>query len=119
MELFGREIVHCDGILEQRIVARDHGDSAVGDVILGAVSLGVVANDGPFGNIDVTVNDGFADASAPSDVNVGEKNTAVNFRVGIHAHIRRQHASAHGTTGDDAAHGNDGVSRLSSTPGIV
>src|SRR5690348_755617 len=60
------EVIHRHRILKQRVVAGDHGDAAVGDEITLAVSLGVVADYGTFGDMDIAVNDGTADAAVPA-----------------------------------------------------
>jgi hypothetical protein len=70
-----REVVHRDWILEQGIVARHHRDAAVGHMILLAVSLGVIADNGSLGDIHVAINDGLADAAVPADVDMEKNNT--------------------------------------------
>src|SRR5271157_4696516 len=89
------------------------------DVDIPAVGLGVVTDDRSFGNDDVPVDDCLADAAMPADVHVRKQDASVNLRIGVHAHIGREHAVAHRAAGDDAAHGHNGVVRLSRTPGIV
>src|SRR5581483_1474562 len=71
--------------------------------------FGVVADGGAFGNMDVAVDDGAADAAMASHIDVGEKNAGVDFRIGVHAHVRGENAVLDHTAGDDASGGDDGV----------
>jgi hypothetical protein len=44
-------------------------------MILLAVSLGVIADNGSLGDIHVAINDGLADAAVPADVDMEKNNT--------------------------------------------
>ena len=72
--LLTSEVVHCHRILEQRVIPRDYGDAAIGDKVAGAVGLGVVANRGAFGQVDVAVDNAAADAAMASHGHMREQN---------------------------------------------
>src|SRR5271154_2451617 len=90
LQLLRREVVHGHRILKERIIARDHGDAALGDEIALAVGLGVEAYGGALGQVHVAVDDGAADAAAASNADVREQNALVDFAVGVHAHVGRE-----------------------------
>src|SRR5437762_9700072 len=74
-----REVVHSDGILEQRVVAGDDDDAGFGDEVALAVGFGVVADSGALGEMNVAVDNGAADAAVASDADVSEEDAGVNF----------------------------------------
>jgi hypothetical protein len=47
--------------------ADDDDHAAFGDGVAGAVGIGIEADDGAFGQVDVAVDDGAADAAAAAD----------------------------------------------------
>src|SRR5271166_2022217 len=61
--LLAGEVVHRHRVLEERIVARHHGDAAVGDEVARAVGFGVVADGRALRQVDVAVDDAAADAA--------------------------------------------------------
>src|SRR4029077_15580801 len=111
MSLLAGEVVHRYGILEQRVVAGDHGDAAVGDKVAGAVGFGVIADGGAFGEMYVAVDNAAADAAVASHSDVREQNGRVDFGIRIHANVRRKDRILDRTSGDDAAIRHDGVER--------
>src|ERR1700733_7455056 len=88
MSLFARKVIHGNGIFEERIIASDHGDPAVGDEITGAIGFRVVANRRAFREMDVAVDDAAAYAAMASYGNMRKKDAVVDFRIRVHAHIR-------------------------------
>ena len=62
----------ADGVLVDGVVAGDDGEAALGDEVVFLVLVGVVADDGAVGDVDVAVDDGVADAAVAADVDVGE-----------------------------------------------
>src|SRR5271169_5231567 len=93
--LFGIEIGRRYRVLEQRIVAGDHGDAAVSHVISLPVGLGVIADHRSLGHVYVAVENGLADFAVTSYVRVREENTVFDLGKGVDAHIWRKHAVAH------------------------
>ncbi len=61
-----------DGVFVDGVVAGDDGEAAGGDEVVLLVLVGVVADDGAVGDVDVAVDDGVADAAVAADVDVGE-----------------------------------------------
>src|ERR1700691_1475534 len=59
-----------DGVLEERGVAGDNGQARRGDEVAALVFNRVVANHSAFGDVDVAVDDGAADAAVAADVDV-------------------------------------------------
>src|SRR5580692_1526889 len=110
-ELLGGEIVDGYGVLEERVVASNHGNAAIGDEVTGAVGFGVVADGGAFGEMDVAVDDAAADAAMASDGDVGEQDALVDFGVRVHADVGREDGVSDQAAGDDAAVGDDGIER--------
>jgi hypothetical protein len=55
------------GFFEHGIGANDDDHAAFGDGVAGAVGIGIEADDGAFGQVDVAVNDGAADAAAANE----------------------------------------------------
>src|SRR5262249_33830322 len=107
--LFGGEVVHGDGILEERIVSRHHGDSAFGHEVTLAVGVAVVADGRAFGDMDIAVNDGALNAAVASDVHVREQDAGIHFTVRIHPHIGREHAALHHAARHNASRGYDRI----------
>ena len=60
---------------------------AGGDEVVFLVFVGVVADDGAVGDVDVAVDDGVADAAVAADVDVGEDDAGVDVGVGVDADI--------------------------------
>src|ERR1700733_11528898 len=107
--LLAGEIVDRHGILEERVVAGNHGDAAIGHEVAGAVGLGVIADGGAFREMNVAVDDAAADAAMASDGDVREEDRRINLGVGIHAHIRGEHGVLDRAARYDAAVRNDGI----------
>src|SRR5271170_4149494 len=107
--LLAGEVVHRHRILEQRVVAGDDGDAAIGDEVARAVGFGVIADGGAFGEMDVAVDDAAADAAMASDGDVGEQDTLIDFGIGVHADVGREDGVLNQASGDDAAIGDDGI----------
>src|SRR4029077_1221063 len=78
MSLLAGEVVHRYGILEQRVVAGDHGDAAVGDKVAGALGVGGVADGSAFGEMYVAVDYAAPHAAVASHGNVREQNGRVD-----------------------------------------
>lgn len=116
--LFAGEVVDGDGVFEERVIAGDDGDAAFGDEIALAVGVGVEADGGAFGKMDITIDDGTADAAVASDADVGEENALVNFGIRVDADIGRENAIFNAAAGDDASIGNDGVEGGASAAGF-
>src|SRR5208337_4359373 len=110
--LFAAEVVHRDGVFKQGIVARDHGDTALGYEVALAVGFRVIADAGAFGNVHIAVDDGLANAAMAAHVHVGKKNAGIDLAVRVHPDIGREDAVFHRAAGYDAAGGNDRVQRL-------
>ena len=47
----------------------------------------------------------------PSDVHMREQDAGIHFTVGIHPHVRGEHAIPHHAAGNDAACGNNRIER--------
>ena len=69
----GLEELWGDGVLVDGVVAGDDGDAARGDEVVFGGLLGVIADDGAVGEVDVAIDDGLADAAVAADVDVAEK----------------------------------------------
>ena len=69
--------------------------------------------------MDVAVDDGVAYAAMAADVDVGEDDAVIHFRIGIHADIRREHAFTDDTAGDDASRAYDGIDGRSGAAGFA
>src|SRR5271166_3177190 len=73
-----------------------HYDACLRDVISPLpVLFRVVPDLGVFGKLDVAVDDGTANARVAADVDVSEEYGAVDVRVTVHAHVRRQDGDDH------------------------
>src|ERR1019366_8601638 len=83
--LLGIEVIGVHRGFEQAMVARDHGYAAVGDVVLLAVSLGVVADDRSLRHVHIAVDDGLADLAAASHVHMREQDAVLDLAVGVDA----------------------------------
>src|SRR6516162_3947458 len=54
------EVICSDRALEQRIIARDHGNASLRDHVVLCVFVRVEADDGSFGDMDIAVDNGAA-----------------------------------------------------------
>ncbi len=45
--LLCREVIHGHRALEQRVIARDYGDAAIGDEVAFLIGFGIEPDDGP------------------------------------------------------------------------
>src|ERR1700760_2909874 len=61
-----------DGGFVDAVVAGDDGEAVRGDEVIFLIFVGIVADDGAVGDVDVAVDDGVADAAVAADVDVGE-----------------------------------------------
>ncbi len=98
-----------DGVLVDAVVAGDDGEAVGGDEVVFLVFVGVVADDGAVGDVDVAVDDGVADATVPADVDVGEDDAGVDVGVGVDADVVADDGVADDSSGDNGAGGDDGV----------
>src|SRR5690349_11148134 len=94
LSLFTREVIYRDRILKKRIIARHHGDSAVGHEILLAVGLGIETNRSSLGDVHIAIDNGAANSAMASNVHMREKNAGIDLGIGVHAHVGRQNAEA-------------------------
>src|SRR6202167_2538006 len=89
--LLAGEVIHRYRVLEERIVAGDDGDAAIGDEVAGAVGFGVVADGGAFGEMYVAIDDAAADAAMASHDDVREQDGGIDFGIRIYANVGREH----------------------------
>src|ERR1700687_2002315 len=116
--LLAGKIVHSHRSLKQRIVAGDYGDAALGHEITLPVGLGVVADGGAFGDMDIAVEDRFANTATAPHADVRKQDAVVHFRVRVDAHVGRQDGVLHDAAGDNAAVGDDGIERGAGAAGF-
>src|ERR1035438_10320955 len=93
----------ADGVLVDGVVASDDGEAALGDEVVFLVFVGVVADDGAVGDVDVAIDDGVADAAVAADVNMGKDDAGVDVGVGVDAHVLGEDRVALYRSGDDGA----------------
>src|ERR1017187_3195774 len=114
LEEFGADRVLVDGV-----VAGDDGEAALGDEVVFLVLVGVVADDGAVGDVDVAVDDGVADAAVAADVDVGKDDAGVYVGVGVDAHILGEAGVAHPRAGDDGTGAHDRVDGHAGAAGLA
>jgi len=98
-----------DGVFVDGVVAGDYGEAVGGDEVVFLVFIGVVADDGAVGDVDVAIDDGVADAAVAADVDVREDYGGVDVGVGVDADILGENGVANDGSGDDGAGADDGV----------
>src|SRR6202035_2057865 len=81
------EVIHSHRVFKQRIITRDHSDSAVGDKRARAVGFSVVAHGRAFGDVHVAIDYGLANTAMPPDIYMREQNAVVDVAIGINPHI--------------------------------
>jgi hypothetical protein len=72
-----------------------------GDGVAGSVGFGVVADYCAFGEADVAVNYGAANAAAAADVHVIEHDALIEFAVTVDAHIEAENGFGDASAGND------------------
>ena len=87
----------------------DDDDAAIGDGVALAVRFEVVTDFGALGQIDVTVNDGVANARVAADVDVIEDDGIFDFAVAVYANIVAQDGVCNAPARNDRATGNHGI----------
>ena len=88
---FAREVIHRDRVFEEGVVARDDGDSGIGDEIFLAVGFRIVANGRAFRYVNVAIDDRATNTAVAANVYMGEQNARINVGIGVYAHVRRKH----------------------------
>src|SRR5436305_12316565 len=68
--LFRVEVIDCDRVLEEGVVASNHRDTGLGDEVSLAVGLDVIADGGSFGDVNVAIQDRFANSTVAADVHM-------------------------------------------------
>src|SRR5277367_1432811 len=88
------------------------------DGVSSAVGFCVVADYCSFGQADVAVDDGAADATAAADVDVVEDDALIEFAVAIDAHIEAEDGFGDASARNNRARANDGIERDAHAGGI-
>src|SRR5277367_6422882 len=88
------------------------------DGVSSAVGFCVVADYCSFGQADVAVDDGAADATAAADVDVVEDDALIEFAVAIDAHIEAEDGFGDASARNNRARANDGIERDAHARGI-
>src|SRR3954447_22156520 len=102
-----REVIHCDGIFEKRIIPGHNRDPAFGHEIALAIRLGIKADGGAFRDMHVAIENGSTDVTMAAYAHMREPDAVFYFRVGVDAHIRREHRLLHQAAGNNASCGDD------------
>src|SRR5229473_4655100 len=106
------------GFLDEGFLADDDDDTGIADVEAAAVSFKVVADLGTFGQADVAVDDGAADARVAADIHVVVDDGIRDFAVTVDADVVANHRFLNASAGDDRAAGHYGIERDAHALGI-
>src|SRR6266436_8623619 len=88
-------------LLDHGLFAHDDDHSGLRDVITLAVGFEIVADFGPFGDGDVTVDDGIADVGMASDVHMIEQDRVFQLAVAIDPHVVPHYRPFHPAAGNN------------------
>src|SRR5277367_3395034 len=88
------------------------------DGVSSAVGFCVVADYCSFGQADVAVDDGAADATAAADVDVVEDDALIEFAVAIDAHVEAEDGFGDASARNNRACADDGIERDTHAGGI-
>src|SRR5271170_150995 len=88
------------------------------DGVTRAVGFCVVADYCSFGQADVAVDDGAADATAAADIHVIEDDALIELAVTIHAHVEAEDGFGDASARNNRARANDGIERDAHAGGI-
>src|SRR5580765_4682278 len=75
------------GFLDKGFFAHDDDDAGVGNVIATLVGFEVVTDFGAFGEADMAINDGAANARMASDIDVVVENGIADFAVTVDSDV--------------------------------
>src|SRR5205085_2036929 len=82
-------------------------------ITFGAVFIQVVSDNAALGYVDVGRHDGAANTAGAPDFGIRQQDAAIDIAIAVDPNSRREHASGHAPTGNNAARRHDGIHRHS------
>src|SRR5256885_6674911 len=107
------------GFFDKGFFADDDDDAGVGDVVAALIGFEVVTDFGAFGEADVAINDGAANARVAADADVIVQDGITDFAEAVDAHVVADNGFRNAAAGNDGTCRNDGVHTNAHAVGIA